>query len=348
MRPLLHPSLSQIWRDTSTIQIGVTPGCAVVLTGLGNVEKALLRSMDGRNDQATLQQLALAWGADSASADKLIETLAEAGAVIDGDQLPAHSSRPAGRLEPDRASLGLVEHSADAGYAGMERRAQRRVEVVGAGRVGASVARLLAAGGVGAIDIDDGDLVAPSDVTPLGHDPGAVGLGRDRSLRPSLDIATANAVPGEEPDFVLFTVPRAYEHASVVASLMRAGIPHLQASVTELTGVVGPLVVPGSSACLRCLDLHRTDRDAGWPTVLDQATRHPPPSPACDTSLVATVAGLASAQILAFLDGYHVASIGGTLECELPYGLPRRRTWRTHPDCGCTWEHECVPEDPDC
>jgi bacteriocin biosynthesis cyclodehydratase domain-containing protein len=34
-------------------------------------------------------------------------------------------------------------------------------------------------------------------------------------------------------------------------------VPHLAVSASEAIGVVGPLVLPGQSACLRCLDLTR-------------------------------------------------------------------------------------------
>ncbi|RIQ26072.1 hypothetical protein DY240_10950, partial [Jiangella rhizosphaerae] len=121
------------------------------------------------------------------------------------------------------------------------------------------------------------------------------------------------------------------------ADLVRHGIPHLFAQVVEVTGVVGPLVLPGRSSCLRCHDLHRTTRDPHWPLVLDQALRRPPPEPACDGALAAVVAGLAATQVLAHLDGFVPAAVDGTIEVTLPAALPRRRSWTRHPRCGCGW-----------
>ncbi len=40
--------------------------------------------------------------------------------------------------------------------------------------------------------------------------------------------------------------------------------------VRDGTGLVGPLVIPGMTSCLRCADLHRSDRDAAWPAVAAQ------------------------------------------------------------------------------
>src|SRR5699024_12021994 len=120
-----------------------------------------------------------------------------------------------------------------------------------------------------------------------------------------------------------------------MADLLRAGTTHLYVGIQETTGFVGPLVVPGRTSCLRCHDLHRTDRDPDWPTVLHRADLAQARIPACDATLVATVAGLATAQVLGHVDGQVVATVDGTIETTLPQALPRRRTWRPHPACGC-------------
>jgi hypothetical protein len=54
-----------------------------------------------------------------------------------------------------------------------------------------------------------------------------------------------------------------------VAPLMRHDVPHLPLVVGD--GVtVGPVVVPGATACTWCLELARTDSDACWPAVAAQ------------------------------------------------------------------------------
>jgi bacteriocin biosynthesis cyclodehydratase domain-containing protein len=118
---------------------------------------------------------------------------------------------------------------------------------------------------------------------------------------------------------------------------MRERIPHLAASASEAIGVVGPLVLPGRSACLRCLDLARTDRDPAWPLILAQLAGRQPDPPACDASLAAAVAAQAAAQALAFTDRPDQPGpvTNGTLEFVLPGWQWRRRTWPPHPDCTC-------------
>jgi len=121
--------------------------------------------------------------------------------------------------------------------------------------------------------------------------------------------------------------------------LVSHGVPHLAASASEAIGVVGPLVLPGHSACLRCLDLARTERDPAWPLILAQLASQATADPlACDTVLATMVAAQAAAQALAFLDqGAQAAAAvtNGTLELVLPGWQWRRRTWHPHPQCGC-------------
>ena len=52
-----------------------------------------------------------------------------------------------------------------------------------------------------------------------------------------------------------------------ISSLMRNGTPHLAVSPRTDSIRIGPLVVPGKSACLQCLQLTRTERDQHFPVV---------------------------------------------------------------------------------
>lgn len=120
-------------------------------------------------------------------------------------------------------------------------------------------------------------------------------------------------------------------------SMTRQRIPHLAASADEAIGVVGPLVIPGRSACLRCLDLSRAERDPAWPLILAQLAGRKPDPVACDAPLAAAVAAQAAAQALGFIDrpAAAAAAVNGTLELVLPAWQWRRRTWQPHRDCPC-------------
>ena len=117
--------------------------------------------------------------------------------------------------------------------------------------------------------------------------------------------------------------------------LQRRGVRHLVATVRGETGVVGPLVVPGATSCLRCADLHRRDADPRWPVLAAQLTAgEAPPGGATVTCLATAVT--AAVQVLALLDGIGApATLGTTVELTPPDLLPRTRRWPAHPDCGC-------------
>src|SRR5262249_4195324 len=140
-----------------------------------------------------------------------------------------------------------------------------------------------------------------------------------RAARPDLAVLTARHLP------------------ELQAELMRDRVPHLVVSAREAIGIVGPLVMPGRTACLRCLDLLRADHDPAWPLILAQLAGRPPCPLSCDAPLAAAVAAQATAQGLAFIDmaPSAVAVPNGTLELALPGWQWRRRTWPPHPECSC-------------
>jgi bacteriocin biosynthesis cyclodehydratase domain-containing protein len=114
------------------------------------------------------------------------------------------------------------------------------------------------------------------------------------------------------------------------------GTPHLYAGVVEATGVVGPLVLPGGTACARCLDLERADRDPAWPRMVAQwRSGRQSRVPACDLGVASAVAGLTAAHALAYLDGELPASTGARWETSLPALDWRSERIAPHTDCTC-------------
>lgn len=72
-------------------------------------------------------------------------------------------------------------------------------------------------------------------------------------------------------------------------SLMSQCIPHLPFGVLDDRVVIGPLVVPGVTACLSCLDHHYRQFDSGWRGVRMQATARPAGTSAAMSTITATV-----------------------------------------------------------
>ncbi|GAA4683062.1 hypothetical protein GCM10023197_44690 [Gordonia humi] len=83
-------------------------------------------------------------------------------------------------------------------------------------------------------------------------------------------------------------VDRPVPDPTQIAALMEAGTPHLSVHLRDGVGVVGPLVLPGMSSCLHCIDLHRADLDPQWPVLAASLSRMSGSAPA--TVRQATVA----------------------------------------------------------
>ena len=186
----------------------------------------------------------------------------------------------AGRLGPDLASLSLVPTPRTPFEVVRARRAAS-VVVHGAGRVGASLATLLAAAGVGQVHVADRGPVRPGDVAPAGVaaadvDRSRIAAAAEALRRAAPEIRSTPPAPGRRPDLVVLASTEPVD-TMLRTALAGGRVTHLVAGVRETTAVVGPLVLPGRTGCLRCGDLHRADRDPAWPVVAAQLVGHPSP-----------------------------------------------------------------------
>ncbi|WP_036458589.1 MULTISPECIES: TOMM precursor leader peptide-binding protein [unclassified Mycobacterium] len=128
----------------------------------------------------------------------------------------------------------------------------------------------------------------------------------------------------------------------LVRELHAARVPHLPVRVRDGTGMVGPLVLPGVTSCLRCADLHRRDRDSAWPAVAAQL-RHTVTH--ADRATVLATAALALSQVERVIAAVRGAATGpdlaapptldSTLELDLATGSMLTRRWVRHPLCDC-------------
>ncbi|WP_066913254.1 hypothetical protein [Millisia brevis] len=120
----------------------------------------------------------------------------------------------------------------------------------------------------------------------------------------------------------------------LIAILDDAGTPHLPVRIRDGSGLIGPLVVPGRTVCLRCVDLTRCEWDPGWPFLAAQmVARVGWGSPA----MLAVTAAAAVGQIEALLSGDgHPSAVDATLHVTSPDAPVRRMPWSPHPLCLCT------------
>jgi hypothetical protein len=335
----LKPALRRLWRDPGTVQIGLSPRRGTLVEGVTEPDARLLDELRNGVDPAEPGDRGL----------ELIDLLTCAGVVVPrGDgraALAGADDDGPGRWAPDAAVWSVVHGGGSDGWDVLAGRRATHVAILGAGRVGTTLAATLAAAGIGHVTVEDERHVMAADLTPAGA--------RRRDLgRPRTEVAAevirrnggragppdTGPAPARPPDVVVL-VDHGAADAARADSLLSADVPHLSLVVRDDDVVVGPFVRPGRGPCLRCLDLHRGDRDPAWPSLLAQVLGPAPGTlEAEETAVTMLAAGLASLQVLAHVDAvFPPAALGSTLEIELPDGLVGRRLWAAHPRCGCHW-----------
>jgi hypothetical protein len=141
----------------------------------------------------------------------------------------------------------------------------------------------------------------------------------------TVDDAPVPAVPGG--DAVVLLAQHVVEPRRA-AALMAADRAHLPVVFTADRVEVGPLVTPGLTACLWCVESARRDADPAWPWILAQLIGRPavdaPPA-------LALEAGVLAARLLS--DDPDRAGWSAVVTAD-----SLRRRWHAHrprEDCGC-------------
>jgi bacteriocin biosynthesis cyclodehydratase domain-containing protein len=349
---VLKRGLLPVWRDRDTLQIGIDSRRAVALTGMAGVAW-VIGLLDGSRDRAQVIETAADHGIPAETTERVLALLATGGAL---DDFPAGTLRLLppplrARLAAELAAASLAHRDGDGGARTLARRLTAQVRIHGAGTVGTGIASLLTTSGIGWVAHagPSGETAVPRSTPPRPR-PSRPATDRNESLEyrktqartlRSPALAAGEGWPGKAapstalPDLAILVGRHPME---LRAGLMRDQVPHLAVAADEAIGVVGPLVIPGRTACLRCLDLTRAERDPAWPLILAQLEGREADPRACDAPLGAAVAAQAAAQVLAFIDGAVAvdAVANGTLELVLPGWQWRRRTWPRHPGCSCS------------
>ena len=297
MRPALRTGLLAIWRDSDTVQIGVDPRRAVAITGMTSAAD-VIRLLDGSRDRDQVIAEADRRGVPAAAAEQVMTVLAAAGVLVDYP-VPLLRSVPTELRQQLLPVLAVASLGSQHGDGGGRLLARRSATRVAVRGCG-PVADLLT------------DLLTRS------------GLRAGREQRAGATDADLVVLVG-------------HQSPAQTAELLRHPVPHLAVTASEGIGVVGPLVRPGSTACLRCLDLARAERDPAWPLILAQVAGRGADPAACDPVLATAVAAQGAGVVLAFVDGGPAAdaAANGTLELLVPAWQWRRRSWRPHPACCC-------------
>jgi hypothetical protein len=308
VRPMLKPALVPMWRSESALQLGLDPAHARIVEGFDRTGRLVLALLDGTRDVDQIRADARASGASRARVDAVLRTLSRCelldDASLDAEPLRELDAASRDRLGPELAALSLLRPGPGDALATLGQRRQARLALAGPPVLTDRIVELLDAAGVPHV-----------------------------SVYSSLSELAPHTVGRRAPDFVVLATVGVLDFESFTV-LDHVTIPHLAVSVRELTGIVGPLVIPGRTSCLHCQELQRADRDPRWPSLALQF-RQVTDGLRCPATLAAMVAATATVQVVSHLDGDSPATIEGSLEVTLPDWKLRRRSWRRHPECPC-------------
>lgn len=326
----ISTGLGVYWTEVDRAQIGLDPRTGITLDGFTAAELRLVDTLTHATTEVEYRERARKLGVGMARAKQIAALLERAG-VLDNRTSQALDSGPCWRLRHS-------EH----------RRGHNHVALHYADQLGAGIGLGLANAGVGRITTTDRAAVGTADHPALR----VVGLGLARASM--FHQVLQNSVPADShrrlaerrevtyrgqastsptPDLVVLTGSHTVDPVLVGEYLAR-GMPVCLAWVEEVDIYVGPLLLPHSGICGRCLYLYRCESDPKWSRLAVQA--NVAAAVAAEATGLAMACALAVREIVNALDGATSSLTNAMWRIPPAPGLPELIELQPHPDCGCS------------
>ena len=314
-KPIFTAGINVLWRNKNEVQFGIDPANQVRTDA--KIAAHLIANCTG---QLTLDEVVKVATRENLDSEKLLLTVSR---LMKAGLMTTESELASQRILPDA-----------------------QVEVMGAGRLGTTVAILLAERGFKNIHIHDPNKVTLSDVTAWGASRVDVGARRDhtalmiieriqRGVWPRMVRAAkakANRLVILCPDQVgqsVWFAPGLTDH------LLAVDLPHLVAGAGKHQALVSTVLHPTHTACLRCHDARLTDLDSAWPLLTTQLIGRQTQDLA-PTGLLLHAATLVMEIVCKWTqEASYVES--GFWQIEWPSTNKTFSQLSTHSACGCQW-----------
>lgn len=312
-RPWARDDVPVVWRSDSCVELGWPPR-QIRLEGVDHAHLEWLLGLHGERVLADALAIGGEQGLRPALMRRLLGAGVRSGLVDDAAQMP-DSLRDApvhlrDLIAPEVVAARHLYGGTAKAREAIDRRQSAEVAIQGANPVAEAVALVLTCAGVGNVVQDR-----------------ATHSGSKRHRRATLPRACHVLCDTAHPD------------AAADPDAMALDIPHLAVAVTGARAVIGPLVIPGRTSCLRCRDLHLADADDSWPRAAVQwSARRPGPAAAGLAHLAGAWAAL---HALAVIDAGPAEVQAPAINAALIVGLPDAaidfESRPPHPLCGCLW-----------
>ena len=232
----------------------------------------------------------------------------------------------------------------------VQRRLDTEIIIQGAGRMGTTIAVLLAGAGYPTIRVHDKSHITQADVTAWGPSRTDVGSRRDyiayllieriyrgtwpRILRkPTTASRTLTVIcPDPVADWPWFS-------PSLTDKAMANDMDHVVISSGSHNVHISSVIEPGKTSCMRCRDASLVDVDSAWPLITSQLIGRPPVD-TTPSGLVLYAAHYATQLIHHWATGLRRESTG-LWDISWPDLHTTFTALTPHPACGCQWNlHE--------
>ena len=339
--PLLAPHTRFAWRDDVTLALE-DPASAEAGVRIANASPGLvrwLRRCNGATSRADLLQQAPDHGLTRAAAEQLLSDLHSIGLLArTGPRRTAELSQnsdtgPA--LRQDLEALALCGDDPDLVH---ERRQQYRVVIDGSDRVAHALIEMLAAAHIGELSLASRHasrrILTLRDIAPFGPTSADVGTSGVSSMLRHIERRTSPSEKVARKTVVLLC--NAQHDAAEELPLQLAGTPYLRIIASSRFATIGPLTLPGHSACGTCLGLHRSDHDHLWPRTIAQFDHHRRLPAPIDSPFAFAVASDAAQRLLRVVDTGDPSQLANTTwHIDRTDARLVRRRWPQHPECTC-------------
>lgn len=259
----INPFQQHVWRSINQLQIGLGQQ-SVLLTDLTRPQERFIASLIAGIADNQIEPLAKQLKFDAVDAHRIAEALKP---VL----LQQIMTEPTAEDSLNGELVRVTLNQNTDGFAVLANRASKKVYLNTLGRAGATIATALAKAQVGSIASDDHGRVSKPEISSY--------------LKSLENCARISALDFQFREFGLATkvTNRSFEKASVsiliaqqyvsptaYAPLMNRELPHIGVVFDQAGATVSPLVRPGETPCLYCLERNRIEQHAAWPVIASQ------------------------------------------------------------------------------
>lgn len=341
----INPNQQPLWRNPFEMQLG-TGANSVVLNKLSPAQERLIAALYRGIADEQLPLITKQLGLTNNETQVVID---QVGPVMLAEP---PKSKLKNHLTDDFVAGAFAEiirasltHGVD-GESVLIARGERRVHIEELGKTGLIISQALASAGVGNLISHDELQVDKGSLGPTGFPSQLIGRPRIDAVRSMLAASPNKCLISsgkkltekqlEKIDCAILIAQQVIEPRRYSAWMNR-DVPHLSIVFDAESVSISPMVIPGQTACLFCLENMRTDENPNWPVLATQLFSSTKRFDDSASQLFA--AGVAVQKILARLD--LVAGFEFSAENLIGYKLILKTgeitefQWSKHQACQC-------------